>query len=294
MENSKIEWTHHTFNPWWGCMKVSEGCKNCYAETLDRRLGAGQHWGPSSERKPMAEKYWNQPERWNRAAAAAGRRDRVFCASMADVFEDHPQVVDIRRRLFRLILGTPSLDWLLLTKRPENINRLIPELFHAEFPPNIWLGTSVENQENLITRVPHLIQAPGAIKFLSCEPLLGSLNFSSAINVEGIDFRKISWIIVGGESGKEARPMHPDWASHIRNVCITLGMPFFFKQWGEYLPACQLTDDQVHGPRYWPEVKFPSPHNPNKVNTYYRAGKKEAGCLLDGIEYKEYPLSQPV
>src|ERR1700751_4511734 len=104
MENSKIEWTHHTFNPWWGCMKVSEGCKNCYAETLDVRMNSGAHWGPNSSRKPMSEAYWKQPEKWDTAARLAGRRDRVFCASMADVFEDHPDIIETRRRLFFLIM----------------------------------------------------------------------------------------------------------------------------------------------------------------------------------------------
>ena len=125
---SKIEWTDHTFNPWWGCEKVSPGCAHCYADAFAKRLGHGttrpKLWGPGSERKVASEAMWREPIKWNRSAEKAGKRARVFCASMADVFEDRPDLLVPRARLFRLVAATPHLDWLLLTKRPENAARL--------------------------------------------------------------------------------------------------------------------------------------------------------------------------
>src|ERR1041385_2907422 len=167
-ENSKIEWTDHTFNPWWGCQKVSEGCKNCYAETLDNRYNhANPHWGPYSGRKPMSEGYWSQPIKWNAEAKKSGIMKKVFCASMADVFEGHPETIEHLNRLFLLILDTPYLIWQLLTKRPENIMRLIPEVWKTNFPHNVWRGTSIENQKAADERIPHLLEGPPGIRFLS-------------------------------------------------------------------------------------------------------------------------------
>ena len=306
MEGSKIEWTDHTFNPWWGCMKVSPGCKNCYAEKLDNRYNHDDpHWGPDSDRKPMSDKYWLQPLKWNKDAAAAGVNAKVFTASMADVFEDHPQVIEWRLRLFDIIEKTPHLTWLILTKRPENINRLIPESWkELGWPSNVWMGTSVENQQ-YIDRVRLLADTGAKIKFLSCEPLLGPIDLTEYYfkNRHGLyPFSYISeknrtklldlvnWVIVGGESGPGARPMHPDWAQSLQMQCKTAKVSFFFKQWGEYLPKCQA--------EYQPEIgffhdtlhPFDSPNNPEKTNWYYKPGKKDSGSLLYGKEYKEFPL----
>lgn len=196
-QNSKIEWTEHSFNPWSGCQRISEGCRHCYAADLAQRFPDNfGSWGADGVRRIASEAKWREPLRWSRAAEKAGERHRVFCASMADVFEDHPQLVAPRRRLFRLIGETPHLDWLLLTKRPENIRRLTyqaidpfddPESDYnaagepngldvhefGELFPNIWLGASVENQDTANTRIPHLLAVPATIRFLSVEPLLG-------------------------------------------------------------------------------------------------------------------------
>jgi protein gp37 len=292
MQNSKIEWTDHTFNPWWGCEKVSAGCKNCYAETLDHRLGEGKHWGPNSERKRMTTAYWNEPYKWDKAAAKAGRRDKVFCASMADVFEDHPDVQVHRERLWYTILSTPNLDWQLLTKRPENILRMVPESWTVTdvrgswWPKNVWIGTSAETAETLGLRLNHLLSVPAPIRFLSCEPLLGPLGPTLA---NALQMRYgLSWVIAGGESGPGARPMHPDWAREVRDLCGKWGVGFFFKQWGEYVPFCQFSSENPASAD-WPVVQFPSPHNPSKVNSYYKPGKKAAGSFLDGVQWKQFP-----
>ncbi len=308
--NSSIEWTDHTFNPWWGCMKVSEGCKNCYAETLDNRWHHDNaHWGPGSSRKPMSEKYWQQPFEWDAAAQAAGVKAKVFCASMADVFEDNEEVEFWRARLFTTIDCTPNLVWQLLTKRPENILPLSSVWNRLGWPDNVWIGTTVENQESADNRIPVLLEVPAKVRFLSCEPLLERIDLNSiwvecpkcegsmSVPVEGGGapcprciypyqgvISGVDWVICGGESGHKARPMHPDWARSLRDECAAAGVPFFFKQWGEYLPACQSTPEQQNKPK-----QFPSPNNPEKMNTYYQNGKHLNGALLDGHEWKEMP-----
>ena len=176
-ENSKIEWTTHTFNPIWGCVKVSDGCKNCYASTFSKRVGQ-DIWGVDKPRRTFGEKHWNEPLKWNKDAAGAGERHRVFCASMTDVFMDDPYMIEAHPRLWKLIEATPHLDWLLLTKRPENILKMIPEHWRAQLPFNVWVGTSVENQKAANERIPHLIQVPAVVRFLSCEPLLGEVDLS--------------------------------------------------------------------------------------------------------------------
>src|SRR5271166_5607806 len=143
-KNSKIEWTDHTFNPWWGCTKVSEACKNCYAEAWSKRVGQ-KVWGPTANRRFFGEKHWLEPVKWN-ADTQAGRRRRVFCASMADVFEDRRELDPWRQKLWDLIEVTPRLDWLLLTKRPELVATLAR--WGDDWPPNVWLGTTVEDQES--------------------------------------------------------------------------------------------------------------------------------------------------
>lgn len=250
-ENSSIEWTHHTFNLVWGCVKVSPGCEHCYAETFAKRTGHNI-WGPAAttERRTFGDKHWAEPLKWNEDAVKANERRRVFCSSMADVFEDHPQLPRERVRLWKLIDQTPALDWLLLTKRPENIFRMAPAVWFSGWPRNVWIGTSVENQAMADKRIPLLLQIPAAVRFLSCEPLLGPLDLSGKTRetvwldqeyadadpglaeVVETDGWPIAWVIVGGESGPKARPMNPDWVRGIRDQCTAAGVAFHFKQWG--------------------------------------------------------------
>ena len=243
-ENSKIEWTHHAFNPWWGCVKVSEGCQNCYAETFAKRTGHAI-WGPAAttQRRTFGDKHWAEPLKWNADALQAGERRRVFCSSMADVFEDHPQLLTERVRLWKLIDQTPALDWLLLTKRPENITEMVPCSWAADgYPLNVWIGTSVENQAAADKRIPVLATIPAEVRFLSCEPLLGPVDLTPWMGerewtqvATGVRTRQgplVDWVIVGGESGPRSRPMHPDWARSLRDQCQAAGVAYHFKQWG--------------------------------------------------------------
>lgn len=226
--NSNIEWTHHTFNPWWGCTKVSPACTHCYAETLANRFG-GAIWGVNGKRRFFSKAHWSEPISWNTAAQRTRTRFRVFCASMSDVFEDRRDLDNERARLWALIEQTESLDWLLLTKRPEAVARLAP--WGRKWPENVWLGTSVENQEWADRRIPHLLATPAKVRFLSCEPLLGALDLHRYSRQGGIH-----WIIAGGESGPGSRPMHPDWVRRLRDFASQQGIAFHFKQWGNFAP----------------------------------------------------------
>lgn len=247
-EFSKIEWTDHTFNPWLGCTKVSDGCKNCYAETLMDHRYRKVKWGPTGTRQRTSETNWRKPLQWNRQAQAQGVRYRVFCASLADVFENNPQLLDWRQDLFNLIDQTPNLDWLLLTKRPQHVFDFVPGRWLAGLPTNVWLGTSVENQEQADKRVPELMKIPVGVRFLSMEPLLGPVDLwgaryknpsgglTGAITSWGCG---INWVIVGGESGKSARLMQAEWVQAIKRDCEGASVPFFFKQgsaanWPDY------------------------------------------------------------
>ena len=267
-KHSKIEWTHHTFNPWWGCTKVSEACKHCYAETWARRVGADV-WGPKAERRFFGESHWNQPIKWNQEAESLGTRKRVFCASMSDVFEDRKELAPHRERLFDLIDKTPHLDWLLLSKRPENMSRL--SRWSRDWPNNVWLGTTVESQERAEERISHLIKSPAIIHFLSCEPLLGPLDLSTWLK------KGVSWVIAGGESGGKARPAHPDWFRTLKDQCIEAGVPFHFKQWGNWSP---LQGTKINGQRVF---VF------NDGEQVVRLSKTKSGRILDGNTWDEVP-----
>jgi protein gp37 len=215
-------------------MKVSEGCQHCYAETLAKRW---KHdiWGPpaTTHRRLFAAKHWTEPLRWNEAARKAGVQRRVFSGSMCDVFEDHPDVGAARVLLWDVIERTPNLIWLLLTKRPENIEGMLPaEWGESRWYQNVWLGTSVENQEQARARIPALLAVEGAARyFLSCEPLLEPLDLASILCEDGSRaLRLIDWAIIGGESGPHFRPMDLDWALDIKQQCDHYGTKFFFKQ----------------------------------------------------------------
>ena len=382
MENSHIEWTTHTFNPWHGCAKVSPGCKNCYAESQHNfhysslKAQQGTCWGVGSPRLATSADNWKKPLKWNREAQAAGVRPRVFCASMADVFEEQSELsrsftgqtaqvpsgpgktrtvmfVDIaaeRLKLLRLIYDTPHLDWLLLTKRPEHIvpalcaavdmveaaedeNAISPFLLWLtgwavfdKAPANVWLGTSVENQEQADARIPHLLAAPAAVRFLSCEPLLGPLELfenralyacqscgelvgegeqnnqacphcgGTALDPVGVceeDYDGINWVIVGGESGHGARPMHPLWAESLRDQCQRAGVAFHFKQWGEWAPVdqphTQSSPEHLAKNEEWLNADGGHGFHGPQVWRMCRIGKHVAGRLLGGRTWDELP-----
>lgn len=301
-ENSKIEWCDHTFNPWSGCQKVSPGCPHCYAETMAKRnpktLGT---WGPQGTRVRMSAVYWRQPYKWNDAAQAAGTQARVFCASLADVFEDRPELVDWRIDLFKLIEQTHGLNWLLLSKRPENVVRMIEDaqetvgaIAHGRWwlarNSHVWVGATSENQGAAEERIPHLLKIPATVRFLSMEPLLGPVDLS--IYPGGVD-----WVIVGGESGAHARPMHPDWVRSLRDQCQDVGVPFFFKQWGEWIPQSQMTDEQYGlvaelDPDSAGGVgRFKRDNRRSGGELFWHVGKKAAGRMLDGQQWDMFPVA---
>lgn len=268
-ENSKIEWTNHTFNPWWGCTKVSPACEHCYAEAWAKRVGQPV-WGPKSGRRVFADPHWREPVKWNREAAAVGVRARVFCASMADVFEDRSELSSERKRLWKLIEETPALDWLLLTKRPENVGSMVP--WGAQWPRNVWLGTTVENQKYAEIRIPKLLAQPSLVHFVSCEPLLGSLDLARWLKprrTKAGASRSIDWVIAGGESGGNARPMTADWARSLRDQCTDAAVAFHFKQWGVWAPLKTSRAKRDDG--------------------LVRLGKTKAGRLLDGRTWDGLP-----
>lgn len=258
-ENSGIEWTHHTFNPWIGCTKISAACDNCYAEEWNKRFDGGSNWGPHADRRRT--KNWAAPVKWNKEAAALGIRYRVFCASLADVFDNHKSIApEWRGDLWRLIRDTPHLDWLLLTKRPMNIAKMLPPDWGDGYA-NVWLGATVENKE-ATSRIWHLVKVPAVVHFLSCEPLLEGIDLTWCglpVNQSGVldclrgfswieqwhdgegkerekqkvkDWPyKIDWVIAGGESGSQSRSADPDWFRTLRDQCSAAGVAFLFKQW---------------------------------------------------------------
>jgi len=281
-EITGIEWTDHTANFWWGCFKVSEGCKNCYAETLSSRYG--KHiWGPASTTEREKTKGpWRDILKWDKQAKADGIRRKVFVQSMSDFFEDHPQLPEWRNAATEILEQLEWLDVQLLTKRPENILRMVPAYWRVNWPKHIWIGTSVENQNAADKRIPHLLEVDADVHFLSCEPLLEAVNLNEY-------WPDIDWIIAGGESGHGARPMHPKWVIDLADHCNDRGVKFFFKQWGEYVGGHGSKESYVYlqnGERLCGDK-----------NTYewgdgyvsQRVGKKRAGNLLFEVAYKEFP-----
>ena len=225
---TKIEWTDSTFNPWIGCQHVSPGCDHCYAEAQNtfRRWTAGGSWGPKAERRRTSEAYWRNPLRWNagseRFELEHGHRRRVFCASLCDIFDN--QVPDQwRRDLFDLIRATPLLVWQLLTKRPQNIGKMLPPDWGTGYA-NVWLGVTCEDQGYYEQRWPILARIPTVVRFVSYEPALGPLTPTPSNGLLP------DWIICGGESGRGARMMDPAWARCLRDHCRDLGLHFFMKQ----------------------------------------------------------------
>lgn len=283
-ENSKIEWTDHTFNPWVGCSKVSPACDNCYAESWAKRAGTPELW--MGERRRTTPNNWKQPLKWNanheQFFAEHGRKQCVFCASLADIFDN--QVPDEWRSDFwQMVRDTPNLDWLLLTKRPQNIKKMLPADWGLGYH-NVWLGSTVENQKEFNRRYEHLVSIPAMIRFLSMEPLLGGV----ALKLRGLD-----WIITGGESGPNARPSHPDWFRSIRDQCQVAGIAFHFKQWGEwsYVNMPHVEDDynELKSNERWMNLEGGHGFHGEQVYRMKRVGKAKAGRLLDGVEWDGLP-----
>lgn len=238
MQETKIQWTWRqlpdgtmipgaTFNPWLGCFKVAQECKHCYAEGFAKRWGWNV-WGPAStsQRRVTSLENWKKPLKWNKEAQAQGHRRSVFCASLADVFEDHQDVSEARSRLWQLISETPWLNWLLLTKRPENILDMLP--WKDRLPDNVWLGTSAGTKERAKYYIPALLETgklKPAVLFVSCEPQLEYVDMTPYL--PGLD-----WMICGGESGPLHRSFDIDWARSLRDQCQYHGVRYFFKQVG--------------------------------------------------------------
>ncbi len=348
-----ISWTDHTINFWFGCVKVSPGCEHCYAESQSKRYGADV-WGTDAPRQIIKSAIPNV-YKWKEQAKKDSVVRRVFCMSMGDIFERFPdcypqksELEALRTKLFEEIIpATPNLEWLLLTKRIGNVRGMVPKAWttrHRDedgnisggsFPANVRLGISVVNQEEADRDIPKLLQLPSK-NFLSCEPLLGAIDFTlnrydpknsrmTEVNQNALAGtqqhkagdrffdaelpRKIDWVIVGGESGSNARPMNPDWARSIRNQCQRAETPFHFKQWGEILPFEESVApgewyDQS-GLRYkTEEMKIVDPKTGNLCDGWHEnsrlsphikykcVGKKKAGRLLDGEEWNMFPKEE--
>lgn len=367
-QNSKIEWTDHTANLWWGCTEVHAGCDNCYARVLAHRWGF-EVWGADSGRR-IINSFWKDVARFQKLAEAAGAVHRVFVGSMMDIFEKSMPVINekgdalvgvhtdvgfigpvkdnddlttghLRNKFFQQIDEGkyPNLLFLLLTKRPSNINKYIPESWKENPPANVMFGTSPVDEKTAEKLIPQLLQVNGK-RFLSIEPMLGPINLRHIDADRGgspewcqidcltgrhtdmarpcADVPTIDWVICGGESGQGARPMHPDWTRSIRDQCNAAGVPFLFKQWGEFLPfeetaqppfhrnCATLEEHDGHGMNFmdhngdegkWNGGKWLDGFNAylmcDNTNSnhcmFLKVGKKSAGRLLDGIEHNCYP-----
>ena len=253
MAETKIEWAHFTFNPWIGCVAVSPACDHCYAELEAKRRGWAR-WGKDEPRHVTSDQYWKAPLKWNRATE---QRVRVFCGSLCDVMEDRADLQSQRDRLYEVIERTPNLDWMLLTKRPQNFRRFLPNTWLANPRPNVWGMTTVESADYL-WRVESLCETPFVVRGLSMEPLLSNVTLPDRF----LKLRNSAWVITGGESGHHARAANPDWYRDLRQQCVSAGVAFHFKQWGE--------------------------HN----DVLIKIGKKAAGRTLDGRTWDEVPEPQ--
>lgn len=254
--NSKIEWTDHTFNPWWGCVNVSPACDHCYAERFANRRTRTREplWGKDAVRLISGDDYGEAPLKWNRSAQLHGLRQRVFCGSMCDVMERRDDLDAPRQRLFDLIEATPHLIWMLLTKRPQEYRKFLPQAWLQSPQPNVWLMTTVERADYL-WRIDEELKAPAVVHGISVEPMLGPMKLPEHF----LRLGNRAWVIAGGESGHHPRPTRVEWLQDLRDQCVAAGVPFFFKQWGE------CGSDLV------------------------KISRKEAGRLLDGREWNEYP-----
>lgn len=321
-EHTSIEWADHTWSPWEGCTKVSPACDLCYAARRNSWLKGGSNWGPGAPRLEFSEDHWDKPIRWNAKAVAAGKRMRVF-PSICDPFDNEVRP-DLRGDFFELIRQTPHLDWLLLTKRIGNAVSMVRS--HGAIagngirylPDNAWLGATIATQQEFDRDVPKLLRTRaelGAlVLFLSIEPMLGpiqatSLYVGSNSRIPGVPaghdhvdplrlYGGIDWVICGGESGPGARPMHPEWARSLRDQCEQAGVPFLFKQWGDWAPRGpeSMGYPVVDGV---PRMRLTDAgHNGSDLAAgggnhvwMNRAGKKVTGRGLDGRTHDGFPVS---
>lgn len=341
-DKTNIEWCDSTFNPWMGCTKVSPACDHCYAERDTSRFKTVV-WGAGQERKRTSASNWKLPIKWNAEpfyqcecgwrghdASTAGTgltdgmpscpvcdslnlkeaRRRVFCASLADVF-DNEVPEQWRYDLWQLIHATPNLDWLLLTKRIGNAKQ--PEVYrNLSWPRNVWLGATICNQQEADRDIRKLLSVPVTVRFLSMEPLLGPVDLSQWLDIiqyeDGAPWGRrnighlhdmLDWVIVGGESGPAARPMNPQWVRDLRDQCQAAGVPFLFKQWGEWASAGLGRDgDPGQFAIHWPHDDgqwFMHENYPRQFTMFgsdalmKRVGKRNAGRLLDGRTHDGYP-----
>ena len=252
-----ISWCDSTWNPWIGCTKIGPGCDNCYAEALMDTRWHKVQWGAGQQRQRTSAANWKQPLLWERGheafALMHGRRRRVFCASLADVF-DNEAAPQWRGELWALVKATQHLDWLILTKRIGNARGMAPA---GGLPANVWLGATMVNQEEYDRDVGKLLAVDASVRFLSVEPMLGPLDLrpGGASMTDYAPHRplpQVDWVIVGGESGKGARPIQLGWVESLRRQCELQGVPFFFKQWGgptATAGGCELAGAEV---KEWP------------------------------------------
>jgi protein gp37 len=319
MNDTKIEWADDTLNPWWGCSKVSEACANCYAETLDRRLYSGANWGMDSPRRIRVEAAIQELLRIERRGQKEGKPRRIFIASMSDIFERRPDLDEPRKIFWDALhrLGPGAIP-MILTKRPDHMAEYAKQY---GWPERAWAGTTCETQRWADERIPYLLQVPARVRFVSCEPLLGPLDMFAFLRGPlrdeclGILERNtehstpgLNWIIVGAESGVNARPMHPDWARSLRDQCQAAKIAFHFKQWGEWgLTYCYTTKPDAPAGTLLPTTIISStdrtrvgateyfvasevePKIGGNVGVMRKLGKKNTGRLLDGREWSEVP-----
>ncbi|MBO9125492.1 MULTISPECIES: phage Gp37/Gp68 family protein [unclassified Rhizobium] len=299
-ENSAISWTTHTWNPWMGCTKISPACDGCYAEALmDKRYNRVQ-WGPHGDRVRTGTSTWREPLRWQKRAEKDGDRPFVFCASLADIFDNQ---VDPHWRAdaFDVMRRTPNLVYLLLTKRPQNIVKLSDAV--GGLPANVALGTTVEDQKRADQNLPALqvakIETNPLFTFGSFEPLLGMITIPQVLMPD--------WIITGGETdqGKHrARPSHPDWFRSLRDQAATHGAAYHHKQNGEWSPLetrvgthQQFAIDHDGNLYASHEISYPDGVRRGEINerarasltAIYKVGKKQSGRMLDGVTHDEFP-----
>jgi protein gp37 len=285
-KETKIEWADATWNPFIGCSKVSPACDNCYAETWAKRCGRD-----FNKVVRAAAGTFYAPEKWKNPK-------RIFVCSLSDFF--HPDILDEdRHAAMNVMCCAPHHTYMLLTKRPENIKSMLAGTSWAEaLAPNVWIGVTVENQEQADKRIPLLLQVPAKVRFVSCEPLLGpitltELHYKNMVAVNALNGlagfprpwsptnQKLNWVIAGGESGPHARPMHPAWARLLRDQCAAAGVPFLFKQWGKWCQPEQLPIETYMEINDAVGIGISSA--PKGV------GVKRAGRLLDGVEHNGRP-----
>lgn len=323
-QDTGIEWCHHTFNPWWGCQKISPGCLNCYADREATRHGFAGQFAAAAPHREFGDAYWKEPLKWARVAARDGIRRRAFCASMADVGEDHPIAEANRPRLWQLIEAAPELDWMLLTKRASTALKWLPERWLKDWPPHVWFGFSAEDQKRYDERLPFVLKVPAAIRFCSYEPALGGIDFrfpavTRRTKPEGFDewppekqaeviqqaaraehmarFQMIDLLIAGGESGPGARPANENWFRSARDQSVASRVAFHFKQWGEWAPAKPQAGGDLGGEMRASRVKLvpldrePDGHARRDDSFMRLVGKKAAGRRLDGVLWDEMPLT---